>query len=77
MSNDPVWFEKMAAAIKQRDRALTGIARWQESLAAAEAEMAQLAAEVPAVAPAPAPVTEPDADPVDEPDQQYPTQPAV
>lgn len=33
---DAVWYADMAAAMKERDRALTGVARWQEALAAAE-----------------------------------------
>ena len=39
---DAKWYEDMAAAMKERDRALTGIARWEDSLAEAEAKIQAL-----------------------------------
>lgn len=39
---DAQWYEAMAAAMKKRERCLTGIVRWQNELAEAEAEIEAL-----------------------------------
>lgn len=39
---DTAWYDRMAAAMKKRDRCLTALAKWQEDLAAAEAEIQAL-----------------------------------
>jgi hypothetical protein len=39
---DAAWYEQMATAMKERDRALTGITRWQDALAAAEEKIQAL-----------------------------------
>lgn len=41
MANE-AWYHDMSAAMKERDRALTGLARWQEALAEAEAKIQAL-----------------------------------
>lgn len=64
------WINDLSEAIKRRDRALTGVARWQRALDAAEAEIARLAGQTENTEPAAvtppteAPVTE---EPVTEP----------
>ena len=42
------WFDKMAYAMRQRETALNGVARWQEKLKNAEDVIAKLGAEAPA-----------------------------
>lgn len=44
MTNSPEWYELVAKAFTRRDRALAGIKRWQEALAEAEMEIADLTA---------------------------------
>jgi hypothetical protein len=39
---DTAWYDKMAAAMRKRDRCLTALAKWQTDLAAAEAEIQAL-----------------------------------
>lgn len=39
---DETWYHEMSAAMKERDRALTALARWQQSLAEAEAKIQAL-----------------------------------
>lgn len=39
---DTSWYEEMASAMKERDRALTGLARWQQSLREAEDRIEEL-----------------------------------
>lgn len=39
---DATWYEDMAAAMKERDKALTALARWQQSLAEAEEKIQTL-----------------------------------
>ena len=63
------WMDAMSDAIRVRDRAMTGLARWQRALDAAEAEIARLAEQrgvepVAATPPTEVPVTE---EPVTEP----------
>jgi hypothetical protein len=36
------WYDKMAAAMRKREKCLNGIARWQADLAGAEAEIQAL-----------------------------------
>lgn len=60
MTNEQAWFDSMAEAIRDRDKALAGIGRWEEKLTEAESRMAQLAANSPIAAPA-APPAAPEA----------------
>lgn len=39
---DAEWYDKMAAAMRKREKCLNGIARWQADLAEAEAEIQAL-----------------------------------
>lgn len=61
MTNEQDWFDSMAEAIRDRDKALAGIGRWEEKLTEAESRMAQLAANSPIAAPAAAPAPAPEA----------------
>lgn len=63
------WYEALATAMKRRDVALNGLARWQVKLAEAEAEIATLTQQqsagfVSPVATEPAAVAETEAAPV-------------
>lgn len=41
---DAAWYEQMASAMKKREKCLNAIARWQDDLAVAEAEIEALRA---------------------------------
>lgn len=45
MGSNKDWFGAMSAAVKERDRALNGLARWQEKVNEAEAEIEKLTAQ--------------------------------
>lgn len=42
--DDAAWYESMSVAMKRREKCLNALARWEEDLAAAEAEIQALRA---------------------------------
>lgn len=59
MTDERAWFDEMAEAIRDRDKALAGIERWETKLTEAETKMATLAANSPISAPAADPAPAP------------------